>query len=289
MLDLPQHAVIDSRPARQRLFADKPDGIAHQVHRAVNEGHDGDHRGRKIPLSSTDHGRGENDPLSTVPIRPILVRMARQSDEWRKAIRRFMAARGLRPKPWAIRAGLDPKTLANFLNGKSESLTHTSLAKLANAEGVTVGEIIGERAPRPRAVAVRGIKVSAAAGGGAEIIEEEDEAEPFYFRRSFIDRVSRGGAGNLAVIGITGDSMEPTFRNDDVVLLDMSQTNIASVSGIYCVLYGGGLVVKRVDVIPGERPKVRIRSDNKAAYDPIETDAEDVRIIGRVIWRGGMV
>lgn len=202
-----------------------------------------------------------------------------------------MQAKGLRAKPWAIKAGLAAATVRNFLSGEVESLSQRSLEKLAAAAETTVAEIIGERTPQPRAgreiVTVQGLRVQAALGGGVEI-SDESEGQPFYFRKSFIDRIARGGPARLRVIELTGDSMLPTLLGGDVALIDLASTDPASAPGLYCVWTGTGRVVKRVSVVPGERPKLRLQSDNPA-YQPDEVDLDEVRVIGRVIWRGGAV
>jgi phage repressor protein C with HTH and peptisase S24 domain len=219
--------------------------------------------------------------------------MAAASDERRKAIHRFMAAKGLKPKPWAVSAHLSPKTLSNFLNRKSESLTHTSLEKLARAADATIAELIGERVAQPRAsrdiVTVQGLKVQAAMGGGVEI-SEEPAGDLFYFRRNLIDRIGRGRPVRLRVIELTGDSMQPTLNEGDVALIDLNSVDVGAAPGVYCLWSSGGLQVKRVTALLGSRPKLRIQSDNRAVYGHAEeVDADEVRIIGRVVWRGGMV
>lgn len=61
----------------------------------------------------------------------------------RQALRAFMTERGIKPKPWAERAGLSPNTLYNFLNGESERLESETYQKLADAERVPVFVIDG--------------------------------------------------------------------------------------------------------------------------------------------------
>jgi hypothetical protein len=63
----------------------------------------------------------------------------------REALRAFMTARSLKPFPWCKRAGIGEGTLRGFLNGESGTVTLETLTKLASAEGVAVGALIGER------------------------------------------------------------------------------------------------------------------------------------------------
>jgi phage repressor protein C with HTH and peptisase S24 domain len=61
-------------------------------------------------------------------------------------------------------------------------------------------------------------------------------------------------------------------------------------SGAFYALWDGhGLLVKRLESMVGDRPRLRVISDNRQIYSPYEVDAEEVRIIGRLIWRGGRI
>jgi transcriptional regulator with XRE-family HTH domain len=63
----------------------------------------------------------------------------------REALRAFMQARGLKAFPWCKKAGIGEGTLRGFLNRETANLTLETLTKLAAAENVTVGTLIGER------------------------------------------------------------------------------------------------------------------------------------------------
>lgn len=224
--------------------------------------------------------------------RQILI-MPRPSELRRSAIQNFMKARGLKMKPWADKAGIAEGTIRGFLKGRADSLTHSTLQKLADAADATVAELIGEKPAQPRPgreiVTVQGLNVQAAMGSGVEI-SEEPAGEPFYFRKSFIERIARNRPARLRVIELVGDSMEPTLNEGDVALIDLNSTDVMQAPGVYCIWSMSGLAVKRVSAVPGARPKLSIQSDNRALYDQVrEVDAEEVRVIGRVVWRGGMV
>ena len=62
----------------------------------------------------------------------------------------FMEARGLKPHPWATRAGIRSSTLYNFLAGKSASLSSDTLQKLAKAAGATVDQVLSGKAPETK-------------------------------------------------------------------------------------------------------------------------------------------
>lgn len=72
----------------------------------------------------------------------------------RAALKAFMAAKGLKPHPWAQAAGMRSSALYNFLSGRTHSLNADSLQKLAKAANATVDEILSGKvdghAPKSR-------------------------------------------------------------------------------------------------------------------------------------------
>lgn len=129
--------------------------------------------------------------------------------------------------------------------------------------------------------------VEATCGHGA-IIEHEDVLEYLSFRKEWIKNSLRIGESNLAVISVKGDSMEPRLRDGDVVLLDMSARAIED-NAIYALQFNGGLSIKRVQRFMSGA--MEIISDNKT-YRPeslTPEQAENVKVVGRVVWAGGKV
>jgi phage repressor protein C with HTH and peptisase S24 domain len=108
------------------------------------------------------------------------------------------------------------------------------------------------------------------------------------FREKWIRAVTKAPLDQLAVISVDGDSMEPTLRPGDSVLIDFRQSNPADKDGIYVIRTGNGLQVKRVQVELG-KGLITVRSDNPA-YEPQRSlNPDDIHVIGRVIWLGRQV
>jgi phage repressor protein C with HTH and peptisase S24 domain len=272
--------------ARNRS-ADGGDGL-------VDQGHGPDDR-RGIPRLSRDVSREtRNAALAEIRDRGKSEPMGKREDKRRQGIRAFMAAHGLKAKPWAVEAGIAEGGLRDYLSGRTSSMTVEALDRLAVAAGTTVSELIGERPREVRAsrdvVPVKSLEVRASMGGGFEVIDEP-EGPPFFFRRQWIEQMLEGMPGQLRVIpSLGGDSMKPTINDGDAGLVHMLGVNPVFQSGaIYALWDGNGLLVKRLESMVGERPRLRVISDNRAIYSPYEVDAQDVRIIGRLIWRGGMI
>lgn len=98
-------------------------------------------------------------------------------------------------------------------------------------------------------------------------------------------RCSFTSPGNLAVLHAIGDSMKPTFKNGDVLLVDRGVT-VANVDAVFVMAKGEELFIKRLLRHPAGH---HLMISDNAAMSPIEIRFEgDLRIIGRVIyaWNG---
>ena len=123
--------------------------------------------------------------------------------------------------------------------------------------------------------------------GGRMTVEERTMLDALSFRRDFVERELRADTASLVAIEMPDDAMQPTFNPGDLLLADTSEPKLRG-SGVYVFASGGALMVKRLQMkLDGG---VTVSSDNAERYPPeeIERDALDrVKIVGRVIWRGG--
>lgn len=86
----------------------------------------------------------------------------------------------------------------------------------------------------------------------------------------------------LSVIEVEGDSMEPTLRDGDEILVDRTPRPLRA--GIHVIRLDDVLLVKRLESGPGGT--VRVISDN-TAYPRLERPLHEVELVGRVVWKGG--
>ena len=127
-----------------------------------------------------------------------------------------------------------------------------------------------------------------ASAGPGRAIDDETVLYRIAFREEWVRSITPAPLDQLAVITVDGDSMEPTLRQGDTVLVDFGQTRPQRKDGIYVIRTDGGLQVKRlqVEVAVG---RLSILSDNKQ-YDPQRgVRPEDVAVVGRVIWLGRQI
>ena len=94
-------------------------------------------------------------------------------------------------------------------------------------------------------------------------------------------------ANNLKVINITGDSMQGTFENGDIIYIDITVNQFQN-DGIYVFTFENRLYVRRLQMI---KNKLVVLSDNKKYRDwEILTDEFDqLGILGKVILSQSMM
>lgn len=123
--------------------------------------------------------------------------------------------------------------------------------------------------------------VQAAAGHG-KIAGDETTLKPLAFRKDWL--ASRHLAANqLAIVGVSGDSMETHLHDGDLVLVDLSQADIAN-GKTYVIRLDGHLLVKNLQRLP--QGLIQVASFN-SGFPPYTVDLADqsidIAVIGRVV------
>jgi phage repressor protein C with HTH and peptisase S24 domain len=129
------------------------------------------------------------------------------------------------------------------------------------------------------------VKVSA--GGGA-IVESEQIVDFLAFKSEWIRTSMHLVPTDLLLISTMGDSMYPTIKEGDLLLVDKSQQTVRD-DAIYVLRLNDALVAKRLQKLYDG--SIQIKSDNKI-YDAqlVPSNKVDMlNIIGRVVWVGGRV
>ncbi len=125
-------------------------------------------------------------------------------------------------------------------------------------------------------------QVSGAISAGGGLVPDNVVELKIAFRKDWIDR--RGDPRNMALIRVSGDSMEPTLRSGDLALVDHSRNYVDPQGGIYAIAIDHTIMIKRIQVLHPSK-KIKVISDN-GLYESFETDLERLRINGKVIWFG---
>lgn len=174
----------------------------------------------------------------------------------------------------------DRRTLAEFF-GVPES----ELGASPRGGVITAGQGAPGGVTPPRAIAaewadIPRLPLGASAGPGTLPAEEIPSG-----RLRFNHRWLKGQGlepAMLSVIEVEGDSMEPTLRDGDEILVDRTPRPLRA--GIHVIRLDDVLLVKRLESGPGGM--VRIISDNPA-YPRLERPLNEVELVGRVVWKGG--
>lgn len=125
----------------------------------------------------------------------------------------------------------------------------------------------------------------AASMGNGSVIHSEQVVDHLAFRAEWVRTELSANPNNLVLISAIGDSMEPTLRAGDLLLIDRSDAGVKQ-DAIYAFATNGELRVKRMQLkIDGS---VVVKSDNPQYDSEILTSemAASLRIVGRVVWSG---
>ncbi len=175
-------------------------------------------------------------------------------------------------------------TLAACLGCRDEDLRHSVIPPRKPRSRKARGEDRGEYRPsREGFAAIAEIDVRASAGPGAFHEGIEEAKETWLFPDSIIRHEFRARPADLRMITIDGDSMEPLISSGDRILIDTSQ-RVPVPPGIFVIWDGLGLVAKRVEHEPNSEPATVIIRSVNPDYPTYERLAEEINIVGRVIW-----
>lgn len=207
--------------------------------------------------------------------------------------------------------GVSRRTLSDYVSGKSEPRISTVI-EIATATKTDLNALLLDKTLDPSAgsggflvhaangspkivdpgVTVPRYDVRASQGAGALVVSERVE-EYFSVGRDWLRRNLPPWAPPNALVGIlegAGDSMEPTIRDGDLVMVVQDvDWRVVERGGIFVFsLDHDRLLLKRLQVL--NNGDLRIISDNKA-YEPDLVGFADipnrVRVHGQVFFAGG--
>lgn len=123
------------------------------------------------------------------------------------------------------------------------------------------------------------------ATGAGSMVNHWRADDALQFSESWIRQELGATPSDLYLIHVDDESMKPTLRSGDTILLDRRVTK-PDREGIYMLLMDGVLLVKRLQALPGGI--IKVVSDNPA-YEAFtvrlaEMREQDFTILGRVVW-----
>lgn len=122
---------------------------------------------------------------------------------------------------------------------------------------------------------------SAASANGSGLASNE----VLQFSTTWIKRELNATSSDLFEIRVDDESMEPTLRPGDTILLDRRASSLDR-DGVYILRMNGVPLIKRMQILPGG--VVKVISDNPA-YETFtirlsDINGQDYAILGRVVW-----
>lgn len=165
---------------------------------------------------------------------------------------------------------------------KLEEADRGTLARFFGVDESDLGKAKEKYIEQPAWMDVPRLAVGASAGSGANA-----EAEEVFGTLRFSARWLRSMGLRpemLSAITVSGDSMEPTLRHGDEILVDRNWQPLRD--GIHVVRLDDAVLVKRLGMQGAGR--IVLLSDNPA-YRPIECGLDEAAVIGRVVWKGGRI
>jgi phage repressor protein C with HTH and peptisase S24 domain/DNA-binding XRE family transcriptional regulator len=116
--------------------------------------------------------------------------------------------------------------------------------------------------------------------GGGNLVISERMSDYYAFRNQWVHKIATA-VNNMVMMFVDGDSMSPTIESGDVVMIDRGRVQIKP-GCLYALGIGDTILIKRLD--PMFDGRVQVISDNKTEYAIQTIPAEDLRVIGQVVW-----
>ncbi|MGE0755129.1 MAG: XRE family transcriptional regulator [Alphaproteobacteria bacterium] len=188
-------------------------------------------------------------------------------------LREAMQRRGISSAELARKAGVRTSFLYDVLRGKSHNPSIIRLSKVAQVLDMPVTSLMAP-AEIPAGTEHHGSAI--------EWLGPSQKQASIFFNEAWLQSQRIGAPAQLRMHVINNDSMEPTLRTNDLILVNISQCAPEHM-GIFLIVMGQEVMVRRLERSAGSASTYRLRPDNPA-YPLALLDAEDANILGRVVW-----
>lgn len=205
----------------------------------------------------------------------------------RALVRDLVRFSGITAAEVAKKAKINPSTLQRAAKGTNETrLSQRTLEKLQSAypsfPGWTRGAEWTELASTDGRVddIVELDQIDLKYGMGGAYADGPVQIQRRAFSRGWLRSITSTAPHNLSWAVGDNDSMEPTIRSGEVVLIDRSQDSPRHDAGIWAVTYGEIGSIKRLRYRPDGT--VELHSDNQLVRPQTAVD-DELHVVGRVI------
>ncbi len=217
-----------------------------------------------------------------------------QTDTARENLREALWKKGTSLAEASLAIGRNKAYLQQYLaRGMPRVLSFQDSEALAKLLGCDPAELRHDALPAPKPWS--GPKRRRTAGASVPEMEVEAAAGPGAWNEGFVAEKARwrlpegmvrheGDAdpGAVRILKVRGNSMEPELRQGDRVVIDTAR-RVPAAGELFVLWDGTGLVVKRVEALTAEG-QLRLASAHPD-YAPYERPADEVHIVGKVLWK----
>lgn len=184
----------------------------------------------------------------------------------------------------AERLNIDPSTITQWFNGQATPSVEQLLA-LAQHFGVDLHQLLtglDENDEADETVEIpllppehaRGIDILNTYRSKRTPMQHARLARSLLFQHC-----PKADPKNLFLVTCYGDSMEPTFKEGDTVIIDVSEQQIKG-DALYVIKMGPGIYLKRIQELLDQ--KCLIISDN-TRYHNFEAPLDEIEVLGKVV------
>ncbi|MFC0683566.1 XRE family transcriptional regulator [Novosphingobium clariflavum] len=207
-------------------------------------------------------------------------------------IRERLEAKGMSQAELARRVGVSQPSINHLIRRGASGSSHlhkiaavleTTPAYLSGQtddpnEGFVAGPTTEEVAAELGLVPVRELDLTL--GMGATFLDVPVTETIRHFPIDFLRAYTRSAPDKLFFAQGMGDSMEPTLRDTDLLLIDSSQRSINMAEKVWAITYAGFGAIKRLRPLPSGG--VEMMADNPHVPNATAYDGE-MQIMGRVV------
>jgi len=122
-------------------------------------------------------------------------------------------------------------------------------------------------------------------GMGGTFTSDYVEEQVHHFPRLWVESITSSPPALLTIARGRGDSMDPTIRDRDMVIIDRSRRKLDEQDAIWALAVGEIGMIKR---LRARGQTIIIQSDNDRVSDE-EVHGEEVTLVGRVVFIGRRV
>lgn len=173
--------------------------------------------------------------------------------------------------PVADFLGLDREAFMLYVSGRSDKIPSIKQEEKKQGSGSKKKDVIE----------IDVLNARACCGNGVEAFRE-DVIGSYSMLSKDLHSLTQTSPENLKIIRTIGESMLPTIKPDEFVLIDLTYKTPSS-DGLYVLCVGDDLMVKRIQINPIDN-SVEIISDNPVYKSAFAKTYKDVRVIGKVIY-----